>query len=180
MQWVFVLVFSETFHTFVIPSGISSVGRALASQAEGREFEPRIPLISKKVRPIGAGLSLKMSCSILWGADPRSNNHFRQLYLQSQGRDDPVERGDCRHGFTVLDPGDVRFVRAYPCRQFGLCDPHLLAGVFQNLGIVLFPGSVFLSLPCFGSDGTESSDQMGGNIVVFTRLFLTLHILVSV
>ena len=40
------LLFSETFHTFVLPRGISSVGRALASQAEGREFEPRIPLRS--------------------------------------------------------------------------------------------------------------------------------------
>ncbi len=28
--------------------GNSSVGRALASQAEGREFEPRFPLVKKR------------------------------------------------------------------------------------------------------------------------------------
>ena len=44
----FVLFFPETFPNFVIPCGISSVGRALASQAEGREFEPRIPLTARK------------------------------------------------------------------------------------------------------------------------------------
>ena len=42
------MLFSETIRTFVIPRGISSVGRALASQAEGREFETRLSLKKKR------------------------------------------------------------------------------------------------------------------------------------
>ena len=36
------------FWLYFLLSGISSVGRALASQAEGRGFESRIPLLKKK------------------------------------------------------------------------------------------------------------------------------------
>ena len=36
--------FRENAWLFFLKSGISSVGRALASQAEGRGFESRIPL----------------------------------------------------------------------------------------------------------------------------------------
>ena len=36
------------FWLFFLLSGISSVGRALASQAEGRGFESRIPLLQEE------------------------------------------------------------------------------------------------------------------------------------
>ena len=42
--------FASTFHKAFMKDtscGSSSVGRALASQAEGHEFEPRLPLIMK-------------------------------------------------------------------------------------------------------------------------------------
>ncbi len=45
------IFYSDSFFlekNFFKPCGISSVGRALASQAEGRGFESRIPLNRKK------------------------------------------------------------------------------------------------------------------------------------
>ena len=60
------MVFSETIRTFVFPRGISSVGRALASQAEGREFEPRIPLPPRPA-PMPGFFVFAPGGGVMWG-----------------------------------------------------------------------------------------------------------------
>ena len=80
-----------------LSSGISSVGRALASQAEGRESESRIPLSKSKGSPSGCLLTLQVRDS-----DPR-----------------PVPRGERRgsgEGVTWIARGPKA---PYPRRSLG-------------------------------------------------------------
>jgi hypothetical protein len=58
--------------------GSSSVGRASAFQAEGREFEPRLPLQPPQFR---AGLIKKVRAA----AGPRSSGVERLLGKEAQG-----------------------------------------------------------------------------------------------
>ena len=62
---------SNTILTFAAEntSGSSSVGRASASQAEGREFEPRFPLYLLKIKLFVFFLKPFLFFCVKWGKE---------------------------------------------------------------------------------------------------------------